>query len=887
MRKSVYGVIGLFSLTSLTMTLAQDKPTDLGVVDVISTSPLSGSEIESGKLPAHIQHVDAEQLQKSQTISLADYMDRFLSGVSTNEAQNNPLQPDIFYRGFVASPLLGMPQGLSTYINGVRFNEPFGDTVNWDLIPQNAIDSMTLYSGSNPVYGLNSLGGAISAKTKTGFSAPLHQLEVYGGSWDRHSEELTSGWNNDTWGYFIDLHHFEDGGWRNHSATKAEQAFGTLSWRGDKGSLDLSLAANDNNMTGNGAAPVQLLQQNRKAVFTHPDSTTTKMFFSELQGSYDVTDKIEVSGNAYFRQNRMKSFNADSGDYASCAAPDQTTDQAAAAQALADAEAAAQTAADNLTAVTADNQAAADSVAAAEAAVAAAQAAADAAAVALATANLAAAQTASALTAGNLATATTDNQAALDALNTANADNLTTMNSLNQIATARQKLLCAPNDVAVIDTKGNQVDATSAVQGAINNYSQTNMRSRGGTVQTVFANDLFKHENNLTTGVSYDYSEVNFSSDTELASLTNTRGTTRSNIFIDESKVRLHTNTSTVGVYLTDSFSITDKLTATVAGRYNYIHVNMADEYIKDPTKTLNGSHTFDRLNPSAGLTYQALSNLNLYGNYSESTRAPSPVELSCADPEAPCKLPNSFVADPPLEQVVAKTWETGVRGDLDNLLGKGGLKWNLGFFHTINNNDIIFRRDAASSTISQGYFDNVGKTRRYGIEAGTSADYPQLFSSIDDWHFATNYTYLNARFLTPFDGLNPRNPDEIAVVHKGSKIPGIPEHIFKASVGVDLWEKFSLGLNGQYSGDRYLRGDEANRNAKSSGYWLFNATADYKVTKNFTIFGKLDNIFDKNYNSFGVYGNATQVLGDSYNDGRFFSPGMPRAGWIGVRLSL
>ena len=887
MRKSVYGVIGLFSLTSLTMTLAQDKPTDLGVVDVISTSPLSGSEIESGKLPAHIQHVDAEQLQKSQTISLADYMDRFLSGVSTNEAQNNPLQPDIFYRGFVASPLLGMPQGLSTYINGVRFNEPFGDTVNWDLIPQNAIDSMTLYSGSNPVYGLNSLGGAISAKTKTGFSAPLHQLEVYGGSWDRHSEELTSGWNNDTWGYFIDLHHFEDGGWRNHSATKAEQAFGTLSWRGDKGSLDLSLAANDNNMTGNGAAPVQLLQQNRKAVFTHPDSTTTKMFFSELQGSYDVTDKIEVSGNAYFRQNRMKSFNADSGDYASCAAPDQTEDQAAAAQALADAETAAQTAADNLTAVTADNQAAADSVAAAEAAVAAAQAAADAAAVALATANLAAAQTASALTAGNLATATTDNQAALDALNAANADNLTTMNSLNQIATARQKLLCAPNDVAVIDTKGNQVDATSAVQGAINNYSQTNMRSRGGTVQTVFANDLFKHENNLTTGVSYDYSEVNFSSDTELASLTDTRSTTRSNIFIDESKVRLHTNTSTVGVYLTDSFSITDKLTATVAGRYNYIHVNMADEYIKDPTKTLNGSHTFDRLNPSAGLTYQALSNLNLYGNYSESTRAPSPVELSCADPQAPCKLPNSFVSDPDLKQVVAKTWETGLRGDLDNLLGKGGLKWNLGFFHTINNNDIIFRRDAASSTISQGYFDNVGKTRRYGIEAGTSADYPQLFSSIDDWHFATNYTYLNARFLTPFDGLNPRNPNEIAVVHKGSKIPGIPEHIFKASVGVDLWEKFSLGLNGQYSGDRYLRGDEANRNAKSSGYWLFNATADYKVTKNFTIFGKLDNIFDKNYNSFGVYGNATQVLGDSYNDGRFFSPGMPRAGWIGVRLSL
>ncbi len=886
MRKFVFGIMGLLSLSS-TIVWAKDEPLDLGTIDVVSTTPLSGSEIDTGKIPAHVQTATSEQLEKTQSISLADYMDHYLGGVSTNEAQSNPLQPDIFYRGFVASPLLGMPQGLSTYVNGVRFNEPFGDTVNWDLIPENAIDNMALYSGSNPVYGLNSLGGAVSVKTKTGFSAPLHQIEVYGGSFDRHSEELTSGWNNGTWGYFLDLNHFEDGGWRNYSPTKAERALGTLSWRGDKGSLDLTLAANDNNMTGNGAAPVQLLQQNRKAVFTHPDTTTTKMFFSELQGSYDITDKIEVSGNAYFRQNRMKSFNGDSGDYSNCQAPDQTEDQAAADQALADAEAASQAAADNLAAVTADNQAAADAVTAAEAALADAQAAADAAAEAAAAADLAAAQTTAATTADNLATASTDNQAAIDALNAATSDNLATMNSLNQIATARQKLLCDPHDEAVIDTNGNTVDAVDAVKGAINNYSETNMRSRGGTLQTVFANDLFKHENNLTVGLNYDFSEVNFSSDTELASLTESRGTTRSKIFVDESRVRLRTDTSTVGVYLTDSFSITDALTATVAGRYNYIHVNMADEYINDPTKTLNGSHTFERLNPSAGLTYQALSNLNLYANYSESTRAPSPVELSCADPEAPCKLPNSFVSDPDLKQVVAKTWETGVRGDLDELLGTGGLKWNLGFFHTINHNDIIFRRDAASNVLSQGYFDNVGKTRRYGIESGASVDYPQLFSSIDTWHFSTNYTYLNASFLTPFDSLNPLQPDTVAVVHAGSKIPGLPEHIFKTAISVSLWDKLSLGVNGLYSGDRYLRGDEANRNVKSRGYWLFNANAEYKVTKNFAVFGRLDNIFDNQYNTFGVYGNATQVLGDSYNDGRFFSPGMPRAGWIGVRLSL
>jgi len=772
MKKLVYTTLGLCSLTAVNIAVAKDEPLDLGVMNVISTSPLDGRGVDANKLPGNIQTVTAEKLQKAQSISLADYINQYLGSVSINEAQNNPLQPDIYYRGFVASPLLGMPQGLSTYVNGVRFNEPFGDTVNWDLIPEGAIDSMALYGGSNPVYGLNSLGGAISVKTKTGFSAPGHQIEVYGGSWDRHSEELTSGWNNGTWGYFLDLNHFEEDGWRNFSPTKAERAFGTLSWRGDKGSLDLTLAANDNDMRGNGATPETMLrQEGRKSVFTHPDQTITRMFFSELAGSYDVTDDIEVSGNAYFRQNRVKSFNGDTSDFEACLA-DPT-------------------------------------------------------------------------------------------------------------------LLCetpGPDEQIVTDTNGNQVLADDAVEGGTNNTSQTNMRGRGGSLQSVFAQDLFKHKNNLTVGTSYDYSSVHFNADTELASLTDNRGTVGSGILVDEPRVRLTTNTSAVGVFLSDSFSITDDLTATVAGRYNYIHMNLIDKYGTE----LNGSHTFERLNPSAGLTYNIFDNLTVFGNYSESTRAPSPMELSCADPAAPCKLPNSFTADPPLEQVVAKTWEGGFRGDLNNAVGKGDLKWNLGYFHTMNTNDIIFRRDLNSGLISQGFFQNVGKTRRYGIEAGTQINYPQLFSSIDDWHFSTNYTYLNARFLSGFDSLDPLDHDQIARVDQGDKIPGIPEHIFKATIGVDLWQKLSLALDGRYSGDQVFRGDEANNNPKLSGYWVFNARAEYKFTENVALFGKLDNIFDNNYNSFGVYGDASSIPGNfgTGND-RFVSPGMPRAGWLGVRLSM
>lgn len=785
MKPKVLNLIPALCLIAVTGdVLAQESEAiQLETVEVVGVTPLSDSGISADKIPANVQTVNADQMKKAQTISLSDYINRYLGSVSVNEAQNNPLQPDIYYRGFVASPLLGLPQGLSTYVNGVRFNEPFGDTVNWDLIPQGAIDTMALHPGSNPVYGLNTLGGAISIKTKTGFSAPGHQIEVYGGSWDRHSEELTSGWNNGTWGYFLDIHHFEEDGWRKFSPSKADQVFGTLSWRGDKGSLDLTLGANDNRLKGNGAAPVQLQAINRKDVFTHPDQTVTRLFFSELSGDYDLTDDIKLSANAYFRQNRIKTFNGDDSDFGQCETDDPTTPE------------------------------------------------------------------------------------------------------------DETSYLC--NDAAELakDTNLNLIQPSDSVIGATNNTNATQMRSRGGTIQAAFAQDLFQHNNNLVVGVNYDYADVHFASDTELGSLTADRGTTQSGVFVDEAKVRLHTNTSTVGVFLTDSFSITDKLTATIGGRYNYTHINMIDKYINDPVKNLNGSHTFERLNPSAGLTYQILDNLNVYGSYSESSRVPTPMELSCADPEAPCRLPNSFLADPPLNQVVAKTWEAGVRGDLSRFVpNDGDLKWNLGFFHTINHQDIIFNRGGDS--VSEGFFSNVGKTRRYGIEAGATANFPQLFSNIDDWHFSTNYTYLNARFQDGFDIQHPIETDEDdeplrARVNKGARIPGLPEHIFKASIGVDLWKQVSFGINGTYSGNRFFRGDEANLTPKLGGYWLFNATAEYRITKNFTLFGKLDNIFDTNYNTFGVYGQADEVLGDDFDDGRFVSPGAPRAGWIGIRLSM
>jgi len=777
MKRVVVRVVPLMYLmaTSVTVNAEEVDTLLLDTVEVVGVTALSGRGISLDKIPANVQSVSADQLRDGQTTSIADYMTRYMGSVHINEATTNVLQPDIYYRGFVASPLLGLPQGLSTYVNGVRFNEPFGDTVNFDLIPQGAIDTMTLMPGSNPMFGLNTLGGAISLKTKTGFSAPGHHIEVSGGSFERHSEELMSGWNNGTWGYFLDLHHFEEEGWRDFSPTKADQAFGTLSWRGERASLDLTLGANDNNMKGNGAVPDQLHKQDRKAIFTYPDQTVTRMFFSELEGVFDVSDTLQLSANAYFRQNRIKSFNGDDSDFEACTE------------------------------------------------------------------------------AGNVG------------------------------------LLCEEPGVGeevVEDVNGNDVAASDAVEGATNNTSQTNMRSTGGTIQSMFSEDIFGHENSFVVGAAYDYAEVHFESNTELGELQEDRGTIGSGIFIEEAKVRLNTETESYSFYFSDTFSLTDDLAVTFAGRYNHINLTLKSQYttVGDEDK-LTGKHTFDRFNPSVGVTYQMVDSVGVYGSYSESARVPTPMELSCADPEDPCKLPNAFLADPPLAMVVAKTWEAGFRGNMTEFMNKGDLVWNLGFFHTTNHNDIIFNRNGG--LVSEGYFSNVGQTQRYGIESGLSLNVPELFSDIDDWHFSTNYTYLNARFQDGFTIQSPLDEDEAAQVKRGDRIPGLPEHVFKATLGVDLWKRLSMGVDAQFNGNQFFRGDEANLTSPLGGYWLFNATAEVKVNDHIALFGRVNNIFDRDYKTFGVYGEADEVLGASYDSGRFVSPGAPRAGWIGVRLSM
>ncbi len=172
-------------------------------IEVIGITPAHGTGLPVDMIPFSVQSATAEDIERSQSLDLSQFLNRNLGSVTINEAQNNPLQPDIQYRGFTSSPLLGLPQGLAVYQDGVRVNEAFGDTVNWDLIPKSSISSINLIGGANTVFGLNTLGGALSITTKNGFTHEGHSLEVYGGSYERIVSTIESGGNNGTWGYYF------------------------------------------------------------------------------------------------------------------------------------------------------------------------------------------------------------------------------------------------------------------------------------------------------------------------------------------------------------------------------------------------------------------------------------------------------------------------------------------------------------------------------------------------------------------------------------------------------------------------------------------------------------------------------------------------------------
>ena len=810
--------------------LGQEAAAEQSVEEIIVIGVVpGGAGIDRNKLPYPVQTADAAAIQQADNASLADFLRRGFGSVSLNDAQNNPLQPDLQYRGFTASPLLGLAQGLSVYQNGARINEPLGDSVNWDLMPQSAIAGVTLTGGTNPLFGLNSLGGSLGIRMKNGFDFEGSQLGVRAGSFGRTTAFLETGGNSydgiEGFAYYLNIESFDEDGWRDQSASEALNAYASVGWRGERGSINADLQSGDSNLRGNGAAPVELLALDRAAVFTAPDITENDLLMAAVDFAFELSTEQTLSGNLFNRRNTTDAFNGDGSEFGVCSFGGIPT----LIEELED---------DDLEELGLDDDDLCD-----------------------------------------------DQFASADALE----DYLNSLGS---------------------DDEFNLEDFTDDLSGtgrlsdeAINNISRRTQRSRGIDLQWRNNAALAGLENQLIIGAAYYRGLSSFDSVLELSELDPiTRVTTGlgTGTFVDAEATSVETATRSTSLYVTNTTQLTDTLALTLSARANDTDVRLQDRSGVRPE--LNGEHRFLRVNPAAGLTWQATAETALYASYSESSRAPTPIELACnegvfevaqrfaiergEDPDDidfECRLPNAFLADPPLEQVVAKNIELGARGTLAlPLAALGSLRYEVGLFNTTNRDDILFQTTGRST----GLFANVDKTRRRGFEGKILGNQGTL-----SWMVA--YSHIEATFEGDFNALSPNHDfadgeGEISI-SKGDSIPGIPEQQFKLVTDYALTSRWQLGVDLLANSGQVLRGDESNQLARTAGYTVVNLRTRYSYSDTVELYARVDNLLDRDYETFGLLGEEpgevdVPLIADMTIP-RFLGAGQPRAAFVGLRV--
>lgn len=310
------------AIVPLPARAAQDAPAagttatmQMPTIRVIGIAPLPEIGVPLNQIPNQVQQAAAADLQRQQSLDLEDYLNSNFNGITINATQNNPFQPDVTYHGFRASPLLGAPEGLSVYVDGVRVNESVGDTVNWDLIPKSAIANTMLISGASvPLFGLNTLGGAISVQTKDGRSNPGTAISAYGGSFGRGDAQFETGGTRGNFDYFFTANYLHEDGWRDLSPSTLRQAFGKIGWQDDDTAVHLSYTFANNNLIGNGVQAESMLKYRWQSIFTAPDQTLHRYNFINLTFSHHFSNTLLLSANAYYRRLTTAALNGDDND---------------------------------------------------------------------------------------------------------------------------------------------------------------------------------------------------------------------------------------------------------------------------------------------------------------------------------------------------------------------------------------------------------------------------------------------------------------------------------------------------------------------------------------------------------------------------------------------
>jgi iron complex outermembrane receptor protein len=742
-------------------------------VEVIAASPLPGLGIDRDKVPSNAYSLPAPDITTEGPASFTTQLNQGIGSVNIDDNQGNPFQPDVFYRGFDGSPVLGTPIGIAVYQNGVRLNEPFGDNINWDLIPNFAINRSSIIP-TNPIYGLNALGGAFVLEMKNGFNYNSGgEADFAGGSFGQNQVTMQYGRQIGNIGAYIGGNIFNDGGFRKLSPGHVRQLYADIGAESEHGSLHFSFTGANNSLTGIGPTPIQLVDIDRSAVFTSPQNFRNTLLMPVLNASYNVSDTLSLQANFYYRSATRKVANGNTTDARPCEDP---------------------------------------------------------------------------------------------------------------------TLLCLNDDTTpLIDTAGAQVPSSvfgGGTPGELDNNS-INSQGLGGSLQSTWTQPLFDRDNHLIFGASLDHAGVSFNSTSDLGVIDPaTLVVSGLGIFINQpdgslGPISLNTTNSYYGVYASDTFNVTPALAVTVGGRYNIAVIDLADKI----GTALNGHARFSRLNPSAGATYKITPGITGYFNFAQANRAPTPGEIACSDPTRPCTLDLFLTSDPPgLQQVVATTYEAGLRGTFrvgGDVLA-GGIDWNLGLFRTDSSGEIF---SVPSAIISTGFFQNVGDTRRQGVEAG-------IGYRDHRWQVAVNYSFVDATFESPFTLSSPTNPfadaDGDIRVKPGDQIPGVPQNRLKVNADYAITDKWTVGGNLIYTSSQFFFGDASNQNPQLPGYWVAQLHSSYRLARNVELFAIIQNLFNNNYATFGIFGDvtATPLPGvPNPSDPRFVTVGAPLAAFGGIRI--
>jgi outer membrane receptor protein involved in Fe transport len=743
---------------------------EIARVEVIGIAPLPGLGVEAQSLPYPVQLLTSKALRKAGGDNLTELMARNLTGVNVNEVSGSPFQNDVTFRGFRASPVLGSGQGISVYLDGVRVNEAFGDVVNWDMLPEAAIGSLLLVPGANPLYGLNTLGGALALGTKSGLSHPGAEASFSLSDRGRRRADLAYGAHDSAgWHSFVGATLFDDAGWRAHSSGRLGNLFLKLGRAQADTDWNITLLGGRSRMLGNGLLPGLLYGDDRRAVYTFPDTTRNRLG----QGTFNLTHRFgpdsELSVIAYVRNSRRDTVNGDISE--------------------------------------------------------------------------------------NYGAYVEDCGAGF-------ADD----------GSPRESSRC-----------GFTRAEGAALHAGVLNTASTRQRGRGASA----AYSVRRGADRFDAGLTFDYNKSSYAQFAQAAFITSAREVIGDPGAEREPDASVTGSSRAFGAYVAASHALSPATRLTASARLNRARVDntLTNERGLQPAERF----TYTRLNPSLGFTHQLTADTAVFANVAQGNRVPTAIELGCADPANPCRLPVGLQSDPYLKQVIARTAEAGVRGRL------GDGRYVLSLHRTINRDDILF----LSAPSRRGYFSNFERTRHQGLDATVTQQFGRF-----GVHLA--YSYLEAQYDADgelFTGV--RNVQ----VRRGTRMAGLPRHSGKLALDWTVNPRLDLGVDLQGASSLVTQGNEDGLVEDASpgeapqradwrvgGHALVSLRASYRPAPGWELFARVNNLFDRRYETFGALAPDLfphgRLLAPHEGEvgaaqARFVAPGAPRAIVAGLRYTF